>query len=245
MGVSPDPVESAAHGATAAAIDWTEEKIRDLVKQFLNRKLAFIKDEENIDLVKAERKSTEFTILSQFVPKTYIIQVQMGLALREIATDQNRVIPLVDKIRRKYGRDGLHIAEITQVGITYQLLTHLSQLYRDPPEVTKRLTYFLGHAEDLVIFVRSTDKPNAIVTKIIVRIEAAETHIIILFGSGYAQGVVDKVLTQLDGEAPGEYVIERWREGVQIIAFIFSSELRGNISHWSDSLSTDEKSVKH
>jgi len=242
--VSPDPVKSAAEGATAAAIDWTEQKVRDFVKQFLNRKLAFIKDEGNIELVKAERKSTEFSILSQFVPKSYIIQVLMGLALREIATDQNRVIPLVDKIRRKYGREGLHIAEITQVGITNQLLTHLSQLYRDPPEVTKRLIYFLGHAEDLVIFVRSTDKPNAIITKIIVRIQAAETHIIILFGSGYAQGIVDKVLTQLEDEAPGEYVIERRREGMQIIAFIFTSEVRGNISHWSDSLSVDEKTVK-
>ncbi len=238
-----DPIKSATEGATLAVLEWTEQKVRELVKQFQNRKLAFIRNAENIELVKEERKSTEFSILKQFVPKNYIILIQMGLALRQIATDQNRVIPLVDKIRRKYGRKGLHVAQITQVGITNELLTHLAQYYRDPAEVTKRLTYFLDRVEDLVIFVRSSDKPNAIITKIVNRIEASEAHIMILFGSGYAQNIVDKVLEQLEDEA-GEYVIERRREGVQITAFIFTPELRASISHWSDSLDISEGYAK-
>lgn len=238
-----NPIESATEGATSAALEWTEQKVRDLVKQFQNRKLAFIKNADNIELVKEERKSTEFSILKQFVPRNYMILVQMGLALRQIATDQPRVMPLVDKIRRKYGRKGLHVAEITQVGITTQLLTHLSQLYHDPVEVTKRLTYFLDHAEDLVIFLRSSDKPNAIITMIVNRIEASEAHIMILFGSGSAQPNVDRVLKQLEEEAR-EYVIERRREGVQTTAFVFTPELRGNISHWADSLEVSEDSSK-
>ncbi len=241
MGV--DPIESATEGATLAVLEWTEQKVRDLVKQFQNHKLAFIKNADNIELVKEERKSTEFAILKQFVPPTYLIQVQMGLALRQIATDKDRVMPLVDKIRGKYGRRGLHVAEITQVGITNQLLTHLAELYREPAEVIKRLTHFLDHVEDLVIFVRSFDKPNAIVTQIVNRIESPETHMMIVFGSGSAQDIVDTTLKIIEKEER-EYVIERRQEGVQIIAFIFTPELRANISHWSDSLGISEGSVK-
>jgi len=236
LGVSPDPIKSAAQGITAASIEWSEQKVRDLVKQFRNRKLAFIKNADNIDLVKEERKSSEYVILKQFVPKAYSIQVQMGLALRQIASDQPRVIQLVDKIRRKYGRSGLHVGEITQVGITSQLLTHLTELYRGPDEVIKKLTYFFDHAEDLVIFVRSSDKPNVIIIMIVNRIEVLDAHMMILFGSGHAQNVVDKILKQVEDEMEREYVIERRREGVQITAFIFTPELRANISHWLDSL---------
>jgi hypothetical protein len=241
LGEPPDPLKSVAQGVTAAGIEWSEQKVRDLVKQFQNRKLAFLKNADNIELVKEERKSSEYAILKQFVPETYAIQVQMGLALRRIATDQGRVIPLVDKIRRKYGRKGLHVAEITQVGITNQLLTHLVELYRDTPEVITRLTYFLDHVEDLVIFVRSFDKPNAIVTEIVNRIESLEAHMMILFGSGYAQNILDKTLKIVENEER-EYVIERRREGVQTIAFIFTPELRANISHWSESIAPSEGS---
>lgn len=231
-----DPIESVSKGATLAILEWSEQKIRDLVKQFQNRQLAFIKNADNIELVKEERKSSEFSILRQFVPKgPYSIQVQMGLALRQIADDQDRAIGLVDRIRQKYGLAGLHVAEITQVGITNQLLTHLTKLYRDPQEVTARLVYFLAHAEDLVIFVRKTDNPSATARMVLTRIESFTAHIMILLGSGYAVDVVLEILKEIKEDGRG-YVIEVSREGPQITAFIFTPELRARISHWSESI---------
>lgn len=234
MGV--DPLASASEGATLAAIEWTEQKVRDLVKQFRNRQLAFIKNADNIDLVKEERLSSEFSILKQFVPKgPFSIQVQMGLALRQIEDNQDRTIQLVDRIRETYGYPGLHVAEITQIGITSQLLTHLTKLYSRPEEVTKKLVFFFDHIEDLVVFVKKTDIPSAIAKMVMTRIESFTAHMMIVFGSGYAQDIVLEILEEMDKDARG-YVMDVRREGLQITVFIFTPELKGKISHWSESI---------
>jgi hypothetical protein len=236
LGALPDPIESAAKGATSAVLDWSEQKVRDLVKQFRNHQLAFIKNADNIELIKQERQSSEFSILKQFVPKgPFSIQVQMGLALRQIARDQPRTMELKGRIQHKYGPPGLHVAETTQIGITSQLLTHLAKLYSQPEEVTKRLVYFFDHVEDLVVFVKKTDIPNAIAKMVLTRIESFTAHIIILFGSGYASDVVLEILKEIKKDDRG-YVIEVGREGLQTTAFIFTPELRAKISHWSDSI---------
>jgi hypothetical protein len=77
--VSKDPIESASKGATEATLEWTKQQVLDLIKQLQNRKLAFIKNADNIQLVKGERGSSEFVLLGQWVPKgQYSILVQMA-----------------------------------------------------------------------------------------------------------------------------------------------------------------------
>jgi hypothetical protein len=110
-----------------------------------------------------------------------------GLALREIADDPTRVLDLVDKIRGRYGLKGLHIAEFTEVGMTKQLLGHLVEIYHDPIMVSKWLNYFFEHIEDVVIWVKKDDDPPTIARVIMTRIEAMPSHLMILFGSGYAK----------------------------------------------------------
>jgi hypothetical protein len=234
--LSDDPVKSASEGVASAVLDWSEQKVRDFVKQFLNRKLAFVKSAENIELIKHQRSSSEYSVLSQFVPKgPYSILVQMGLALREIENDKDRVLELVDRIRRKYELSGLHVAEITQIGITTQLLTRLLELHHDPTEVTKKLTYFLDHVEHLVIFVKSSDNPKVKVKVILTRIESFTAHMMVVFGSGYAKDVVIAILKEIKNDPRG-YVIELIDEKLQVTAFIYTPEVKAVISHWSDAI---------
>jgi len=236
LGISPDPIESASKGATLAIIEWSEQKVRNLVKQFRNRELAFIKSADNIELIKEGRQSSEFAILKQFVPKgPFSIQVLMGLALREIAKEQPRTMELKARIQNKYGLPGLHVAEITQIGITSQLLAHLTKMYSRPEEVTKRLLNFFDHVDDLVVFVKRTDIPNSIAKVVLTRIESFPAHIVILFGSGYAQDVVFDILKLIKKDERG-YPIEVLREGLQVTAFIFTPELKAKISHWAESI---------
>lgn len=231
-----DPLAAVSEGATKALLEWSERKVLDFAKKFRNRELAFVRNSDNIDLIKEERQSSEFSILKQFVPKGPLsIQVQMGLALRQIARDQPRTMELKGRIQHKYGLPGLHVAEITQIGITIQLLTRLTKLYSRPEEVTKRLMIFFDHIDDLVVFVKKTDTPNAIAKIVLNRIESFPAHIVILFGSGYAQDVVFDILKLIKKDGRG-YVIEVLREGVQITAFIFTPELKARISHWSESI---------
>jgi hypothetical protein len=240
-----DPLKSLAAGVTEGALDWTEQKVKDLVKRFKDRKLAFIKNSDNIERVKEERKSSEFLILRQFVPKgtKYSIQIQMGLTLRRIADDQHRAMELRNIIKRTFGNSGLHVAEVTQIGLTNQLLTRLVELYPKPEEVTDKLHYFLDHIEDLAIFVKNDSVASAIASLIPTRIDSYTIHLMILCGSGFATNVVLDVLKQIEAH-PRKYIIEMLREGPQIAAFIFTPELKARISHWSDSLDFAEDSDK-
>jgi hypothetical protein len=236
--LSEDAIKSASEGATKAFLDWTEERVRNAVKQFLNRKLAFIKDADNIDLVKSEKQSSEYALLGQFIPKggAIEIQVQMGLALREMRGNDYRITDLVKKLIAKYGTEGLHIAELTEIGIITQLLARLTKLYPSQEETAKRLSYFLDHIGELAIFVRAEDFPNTIAKQITLRIEAYTSHLIIALGSGHATGVLRKALQKVR-EDHRRYYIEETFEQSQLIAFIYTPELRARISEWPDFLS--------
>jgi hypothetical protein len=235
--LSKDPIESASKGATEAFIDWTEEKVKNAAKQFLNRKLAFIKDADNIDLVKDQTGSSEFALLSRFISKgtSVEIQVQMGLALRELRGDQYRVTDLVKKIVGKYDTKGLHIAELTEIGIITQLLARLTELYPNPDETSKRLEYFLDHIEELVIFVKADDFPGTIAKLIVARIEAYTAHLMIGLGSGYASNVLHNALERVTKDKR-KYFVEETKQGYQTIAFIYTPELRARVAEWPDFL---------
>ncbi len=234
--MSDDPIKSAAEGVAKAAIEWTEEKIRDAVKQFLNRKLAFIKDADNIELVKRQKQSSEYELITQYLPKgEYSTQIMMGLALREVKNEEDRVLDFGEKIKRRYGKPGLHRAEITEIGITSQLISRLVELYPTKAEVIKKLVYFLDHSEELVIFVRTNNDPMTITRLVLTRIETLSSHMMILFGSGYAKDVLLQVLREVK-ENPRGYVIDAREERFQLTAFIYTPELKSNITHWSDPL---------
>jgi hypothetical protein len=228
------PIREAAHGATAAGIEWTEEKVKSLAKQFLNRKLAFIESPRNIDLVKRERHSAEYELLVKWIPEgPYALQIQMGIALKEIAEEQDRVLDLRSKIKRKFGTAGLHVAQVTQAGITSELLNRLVQIYRDPTEVRKWLEHFLAQVEDLVIFVKEADNPKATATMVCTRIESNPAHTMILFGSGYAKNTVIRTLRVIKDEPRG-YGMDGVDKGLELTVFIYTPEVKARISSWLD-----------
>jgi hypothetical protein len=241
--LSADPIESATHGAVhgavQASLEYGEQKAKEFATKLLNRKLAFIGAAANIELVKQQRKSTDVAILKPYMPSEQLILVQTGLMLRQIARNRDEVESLRAKITKKYGPRGLHIAEMTQVGIMTLLLTELSEIYREPSEVRKRLDYFLRHAEDYALFVKNSDKPDALVTMIVNRIESSEAHIMILFGCRNAIRVVYKVLRQL-AKNSRHYPVDKIEDGFQIIAFIYTPELRARISRWAESFNVSD-----
>jgi len=163
----------------------------------------------------------------------------MGLALREIQDSEDRVeervLELGDRIIKKYGLAGLHVAETTKIGITAQLLTRLADIYNNPADVTKKLAYFFDHIEDVVIFVKKKDDSKVVARTVILRIEQSPYHIMVLFGSGYAKDILVSSLKEIKNDPRG-YVIDARQERLQITAFIYTPEIRAKISHWSDSM---------
>jgi hypothetical protein len=141
--LSSDPVASAAKGVTEGFLEWTSDKVREFVRRLQNRELAFVQDKRNIDVVRAERVTEEYNLLERYVPKGRLrILSQMGLTLRAIENEKERVTELRDNIRRKYGNPGLHIAELVQIGLVRELLARLVGIFREHADIEKTLNFF-------------------------------------------------------------------------------------------------------
>ncbi len=241
-----DPLASATKGATEGILNFSSEKIAEFVRKFREGELAFIRDRENIDIVKEQRQSAEYQTLQRFVPKGKLpILVQMGLALRYLVArsyvevpDTNKVNDLRDKILRRYGTAELHIAELVQIGLVTHLLLHLLKLFPNPADVQHRLTSFLDQVDDLVLFVRKEDEKQVdSKSKLVMsRVDNNAVHMMIIFGRKKANDIVHRIIRKIRA-SPRGYVIETQEEGPQISVFVFAPELKATLTHWSDALS--------
>jgi len=239
-------LEKIAKGLTEAVLDFATEKIPELVRKLGEREIAFIQDKKNIEIVKTQRASDEYKTLCQYVPKGPLpLLIQMGLALRQIEKYKDSVKELKDKIIGKYGRSGLHIAELVQIGIATQLLSRQMRIFGNHADIQKRLTSFLEQAEELALFIKKQDIEHVDRMKelVVTRVDNNPTGMVILFGSGYAKLVVLKILKKIK-EDEREYPIEVQDEQYQITGFVFAPELREKLTHWSDTLSEQKREVK-
>ncbi len=239
-------MESATKGAVEGALDWSADKVVGLVKKFLNRELAFVEDKKNVETIKTQRESAEYRLLRQFVPKGPLpILFQVGLALREMERDKDRVKELKDDVHAKHGTSGVHIAELVQIGVITQLLARLVRISQSSSDVQKRLTSFLEQVDFLTLFVRKEDEKSIEAKSKLVRnrVDTNPTRMMILFGSGYAKNVVVSILKKI-GNDPRNYMIQTQDEGFQIIGFVFAPELRAKLTHWSDTISEEIERAK-
>ncbi|MFA5313761.1 MAG: hypothetical protein WC375_10690 [Methanomassiliicoccales archaeon] len=94
-----DDETKAAAGVTYGTLEWSKDQIKDVVIGFLNHKLAFVEDKDTIDLVRSQRKTPEWKLISEYVKdKTLRILAQLGLTLRKMEINQDDVTNLRNKI---------------------------------------------------------------------------------------------------------------------------------------------------
>ncbi|MEA3513951.1 MAG: hypothetical protein U9R34_00580 [Nanoarchaeota archaeon] len=120
VGISKDPIESAAKGVTKGALEWTNDKLKPWVVKLRNKELAFIRDSETIETAKEQRKKGEYTFFSKYVADEKLrVLFQMGLTLRNLEKSGNikTLRFLKVKIRNTHKREGLHIAYFVQNGL--------------------------------------------------------------------------------------------------------------------------------
>ena len=236
--------KGAAEGATKGLLEWTSDKIPGLVKRFLDKEIAFIQDKKNIETVKKQREAEEYKLLQNYVGKERLL-VLMGLALRAIENDPDRVQDLRNKIHDKYGKKGVHIVELVQVGLVTELLTRLVKLFGSRVDIENTLTSFLDQSEYLALFIKKEDKTRVdrISKLVIERVDVNPVHMMILCGSGYAMNVVKAILKKIERD-PRDYLVQGQVEGLQLSAFVFAPELREKLSHWSDTLSEPKRAMK-
>lgn len=113
-----DFVEASVKGAVKGLLEFSAEKIQELIEKHKQGALSFIEDSETIELVKSQKNRPEWFMYAKYVTdKNLRIQIQMGMVLKKLESDKQKLDSLRDKIRKKYNVKGLNVAELVQSGI--------------------------------------------------------------------------------------------------------------------------------
>lgn len=173
-----------AEGATKAIIDKSSGKIKGLAKKFLNKELLFIQDEETIDLVKAQLKTQEWSLVRKYIRnKEYRILIQTGLALRKLDSlgQKEKIDNLRGKVYSKYKLEGLHISQFVQCKLLITYVVKIVEGCQTTEELTNKLEDMLKNLEVRVSFVQAYKLPKDIISQITTRLTANSPENYLIF----------------------------------------------------------------
>lgn len=192
-------VSSEIAGVTEGTLNWTEKKVKELVKKFKDKKLAFIKEEETIEEVKKGKNSPEYKLFKKYVKnKDLQMLFRMGLSLRKIEHDVEKTNSLKDKIKKKYKSQGVHFAYFSQNKLFTKYHGSLVERFSESIVQTE-INQFSKEIDKYISFICQIDKVDQKVQEIIMKINAnsPETFIISSWGGG-ANKVCKKVFTRVN-----------------------------------------------
>ncbi len=206
----PSELNDAAAGVMSGALSWGEAKIKEYAKKLRNKELAFIQDSQTIELVKEQLRSGEWSLYRNYLKdKELKLLVQMGLTLRKLEGDKDHepLHNLRDKIRRKYGTAGLHIAEFVEANVLKQFIGTIADKAPTEIELCERVENLLCHLETQTIFVKQDDDLHGVLQRITTRLDAhaPETFIVFTNRSAVPKG---QSIRQALASSRGDYEVE-------------------------------------
>lgn len=171
-----DPPNDVVREATKGALDWTVEKVHELIIRFKERKLAFVSDVETINTAREQRKTPEWIFFKDNVKNSDLrILFHMGLTLRKLE-DEGRSLELHNlrtRIFRKYDEEGLHVAQVVQNGIFSKYLGIVLDRVPTSDKLKSEILSLFKNIENTVSFIQKKDekkvekKTNEIASKIL------------------------------------------------------------------------------
>jgi len=220
----PDPLESISKGATKGVIEWSSQQIKELVRKFNDRELLFIEDKETIDIVKNQRKKPELNFYRKYIKDHDLrLQVEMGFSLRQLGNEPDKLGDLKEKIVRRYGREGVYVAEFVQLGVFTKYASLLLGDTQNEKELEDGLNEILKNIEKYVLFVKASDDEKRSSGVVVSRINSNIPRVFILFSKGSvannkAKRILEFVKTQILG-----YGFQTYVEDAQQYFFILKS----------------------
>lgn len=219
--MSSDPVvEGAVKAATEVTIKWSAEKVKQLAIKFKHRDVAFVEDLSTIQLALKQRKTSEYTLFCENVRDEKLrIQFQLGLTLRGIETDLEKCQKLRGTIIKKYGKEGLHVAQFVQNGIFAKYYSSFLEMGLTPEQVKQAILNLFEHIDHTNSFIQANDDVSRIVDAIVSRINCYNPQSYSISGlrsvKGKVRDIASTVMKRIDG-----YSIEAYDTDLRVIIFL-------------------------
>jgi len=195
--MSSDPIESLAKGITKGGLEWGTEKIKQLAEYFKTNKLKFLGNSETIKLAKEIRDSGELIFYKTYIKnKELLFNIKLGLILRKIEKNQDRLNDLREKIIRRFQIKGLHIAYFVQNGILNRYVGILLDNLDSSETLNKIIVDTLKNIEKHVVFVNWKYKSREIIQEAMI-LTAQKPNILIISGVGNTRKEIKDSESQL------------------------------------------------
>ena len=212
-------VKDVAEGITKAVLEFSSEKINSFVKKLKEGKLAFIQEKKTIELVKELYNSGELKFYKEYIEdKELLFLVKIGLTLRKLEEDKDRLNNLQDKIFHKFKVRGLHIAQFVQNGILNRFIGILIDNLSSMDDFKRDVVEVLENIEKHVLFVKGIDQPRLIIQKSIMIINSHSPSVFILSGIDSASRIVRDCAERLESLLEN-YELEKLSSGRKEILF--------------------------
>lgn len=222
---SNDPVfTSASEGITKGLLNWTKEQVSEYIFKLKNKDVAFIRDKDDIELIRQQRKTAEWEIYSRFIEdKKLKILVELGLSLRKWESDPNKLVSVRTKISSKFTASGLHIAQFIQNDFLNKYLGAILAKVTSKSELTKNIEDILNNVDKYCVFVKEEDNVENRAKEIIIRIQANAPSTFILSSKKSAITVAKNIQNIVKKSING-YSSEEYQDNTRYICFFNKEE---------------------
>lgn len=206
-------IRKCAEGTTDSIIKHSSKAIKDFAKKLLNKELSFIEDDETIDIAKEQRKAGEAEIFREYAQSSrHRLLYQMGLTLRKLEKNNKDLNPLIQKILKKFEKNGLHFAMFVQNGLFIKYIDTLFERGHQSDGVKKQVINLIDEPSTVVSFINHEDKVENKSREIINKIDNTSPEIFIISGAKSAmdkcEEIHDVVLGKLDNYSSSVHLSE-------------------------------------
>ncbi|MGA2308858.1 MAG: hypothetical protein ABSG57_04825 [Candidatus Bathyarchaeia archaeon] len=218
---SKDPLKSAVEGAVKGALEYLDDKITGYITKLSNRELAFIGEAQTIKTAKDSKNASEYKFFKQYIDNpNYRVQFLLGLTLRKFEKDNKRLTRLRDKILRKYGEKGLHVAQFVQNGLVNNYFGNVLETSTiNPEDLTIEIEKLFDNIENIVNYIEQFDNVDKKVKEIATKINAFSPKTYIICSSKFAMEQGQKVLKGVQKEIQN-YEVELYKTDIKEVYFL-------------------------
>lgn len=217
--MSSDPLkdiaEGAAKGAIKGGLEWGSDFIKKIATKFKDKKLKFIRDSENINIVKEYYDSGELQVYKNYVSdNNKLMLLRMGLVLRKLENRgaKEKKQELREDIMKKYDIKGLHVSQFVENGTLNRYIGILLDDISSIEKFKERINDIIDNIEKYVLFVKSFDKERSVLESCLRITSTNLSMIFIVSGMGSAGQIIKNVEERLV-ELLKEYELEKMSKG--------------------------------
>jgi hypothetical protein len=222
--MTPTPDEEVIAGVTKGTLEFSAERIKQWAARLRNRELAFIEDKDSFEVVADQKRHPEWSFFKDYIKDHELrVLVRIGLALRKLEGRHTDLQSLRKIILDKYGKRGLHVAQLVQDGDLGAFIGILIGKQMSKADLGAAVEELLLNVEKYVIFIKSDTNLRRVTDSVVGRINTLVPPAILICGSRSAKALAEKVANGVMRKID-DYELSVYQDRIKVVYLILKDE---------------------